>query len=362
VRRKLFAPEMRLIRRIDALRQQVDPTDLALATAVWADQACPLSEPYLGFVRQHHGPGTLRMADFRRDPEGERLRINAWVAETTQQRIRDVLSPSSVDALCRLVLANAVHFKSEWACPFSAACTETADFHLAGGGTVRIPLMTQTVPGARYGAFDGDGQAFDTPVELAADDRKTSCYPDVQGFALLELPYRGGRFAMVVLAPNRADGLEAVERRLDRTTLTTWTATLRPRTVHVRLPRFTAERTYDLSQSLSAMGMPTPFVRPTRAGGADFGGMTESTELENRLYLSRVTHAAGVEVNETGTEAAAATAAVARATASLQARVPFVPEFRADRPFQFWVRETTSGCLLFLGRVTNPVSSGSRGP
>jgi serine protease inhibitor len=211
----------------------------------------------------------------------------------------------------------------------------------------------------RYAAFRGDGTFFDTParVPLGAVDEKT-VYPDERGFTVLELPYKGGEVSMLVLLPRSAGGLEALEKQLTAENLGAWVGKLRQRSVHVYLPKFRVETKYDLGQALQGMGMERAFKDPRAADGAQFDGMSQSQDPSQKLYVSKVLHKAFVEVNEKGTEAAAATAVMMPKAEAAPQSVPFTPTFRADRPFLFLVRDRQSGSVLFLGRVLNPTEKG----
>jgi serine protease inhibitor len=263
--------------------------------------------------------------------------------------------------LTRLVLTNAVYFKGRWADEFDTRQTRPGDFLLAGGGKVRVPLMHRDYLGAaHYAAFRADGTFFDTPARIEEGEQEQSkLYPGEKGFLMLELPYKGQRVSLVVLAPRSADGLASLEKQLTAAHFRAWAAKLQQRPVHMFLPKIKVEAAYDLGEALKALGMVRAFEGPSQPGGADFSGMSASTDPRQQPFISKVLHKALVEVNEKGTEAAAATAVMApKAEARPERRlVPFTPTFRADRPFVFLIRDRQIGSILFLGRVTNPGSS-----
>jgi len=226
---------------------------------------------------------------------------------------------------------------------------------------VRVPTMRRgEMPGVRYAAFRGDGTFFDTPgrVPLGEIDPRT-VYPDERGFTLLEMPYKGGEVSMVLIVPRSADGLAGLEKKLTSANVRTWVGKLRQRAVHVFLPRFKLETKYALEKPLRAMGMARAFEDPRLPNGAQFEGMSASEDPAQRLYVSKVLHKAFVEVNEKGTEAAAAAAVLtARPTEAVPQSVPFTPTFRADRPFVFLIRDVRTGSILFVGRMMNPRQDG----
>ena len=213
-------------------------------------------------------------------------------------------------------------------------------------------MMHKTgLEGARYAAFTADGSPFATPRtisrEQAADT--TALYPGKGGFLVAELPYKGGDLAMLAIVPQDADGLAALEQKLSGEMLQASIGKLEARAVNVELPKFKLETEYQMNDTLKTLGM----ARAFSPDDAQFDGMTTSRDPANRLYIALVVHKAFVEVNEKGTEAAAATG-VAMAAAAMRVSIPFTPTFRADRPFLFAIRDIKSGTLLFLGRLTSP--------
>jgi serine protease inhibitor len=347
-----------LARELNALLPRYEQYELRAANALWGEKTYPFRESYQETLARYYGTGGLFPADFRNDAAGARREINAWVAEQTGDRVQDLIGPDLLGPRTSLVLTNAVYFKGRWAEEFDPGETHPDDFLLAGGGKARVPLMRRASRGAaRYAAFQGDGTFFDTPAEVVEGEKDQSkLYPGEQGFLMLELPYKGHGVSLVLLAPRSADGLASLEKQLTTSHFRAWADQLRQRAVHVFLPRFKLEAAYDLGEALKGMGMEGAFKDPTQPAGADFGGMSASTDPRQQLFLSKVLHKTFLEVNEKGTEAAAATAVmVERPSERPPPRmVPFTPTFRADRPFMFLIRHRQTGSILFLGRVTNP--------
>jgi serine protease inhibitor len=269
----------------------------------------------------------------------------------------DVLRPEDRDRL-RMVLTNAIYFKGEWSQVFPAEQSREEEFLLSGGAAVRVPMMHHShLDSAGYAAFNGNGSMFTTPTEVPADGagRQQPVYPDERGFAVLEMPYKGGNLSMAIVAPRAADGLAAVEKLLTPANLAGWLEELQTRTVNTFVPRFKLESSYEMSSALKSLGMVRAFVDPLLPGGAQFDGICDSQEPRQRLHIGKVLHEARVEVTEKGTEAAAATAVIALPPPKAVARmVPFTPTFRADRPFIFVIRDRISGSILFVGRVVDP--------
>jgi serine protease inhibitor len=234
-----------------------------------------------------------------------------------------------------------------WSERFEERRTKEEDFVLLDGKKVKVAMM-HAVLGERgrgrpasgielpsYAAFTEEGTLLD---EEAPPTRK--------GFAVLEMPYQGADLSMVVLLPHSPDGLPALEKRLTLANLQTWVGKLKKQSAEVFVPRFKLETSYSMKKPLMALGMVRAF------DDAQFDGMSLSKAPGQRLFLSGVLHKAFVEVNEKGTEAAAATAGIVagRGGGSIVNR----PTFRADRPFVFLIRDRKTGTILFLGRLLNP--------
>jgi serpin B len=256
-----------------------------------------------------------RAVDFAHAADSARRTINRWVEDQTRDKIKDLLKPSLITPDTVVVLTSAIYFKGYWAQPFSAQATRDDDFRPAKGDPVRVKMMNQT---ARLPYFEAEA------------------------FQALELPYKDGSLAMVVLLPKQAEGLEAIEASLSVEKLDLWLAGLRPSRVKVSLPRFTSTVEAELKDVLTKLGMPLAFQ-----GAADFSGITGARDFA----ISAVVHKAFVEVEEKGTEAAAATAVVGVRSSAIAAKEIV---FRADHPFLYLIRDTKSGSILFMGRLSRP--------
>ncbi len=294
---------------------------LAVANSLWPQKEYPLLPEYLKQVEAAYD-STITPLDFKNDTEGARRTINDWVARKTQDKIQDLIGANGLDPLTRLVLVNAIYFKGNWAVPFKSAQTAPADFFVIPEAPVQVPLMNQTRR-AFYGEFD-----------------------DCQ---VVKLPYAGNGLSMLVVLPKAKDGLAALEAQLTPERLAGWREALHEQPVCVYLPKFKLTwGATKLNDPLQALGMPDAFNYRT----ADFSGMDGRT---NWLYIGLVLHKAFVEVNEEGTEAAAATAVVMKERAM---RPAAPPEFRADHPFLFLIQEEETGAILFLGRMADPAQGG----
>ena len=300
------------------LSDQLEPAEgkgykLSIANALWGQRGYPFTTDFLSLVNKNYGGG-FRVVDFANDTESSRQTINRWVESKTNDKIKDLLQQGDVTYLTRLVLTNAIYFKGDWAAKFKKEETRTAPFYVRPDQTVEVPMMRQT------GRFS---------------------YAAVAGGQVLEMPYVGSELSMVVLLPK--DGADGLGTELTPVLLDSWLDALSEQAVAISLPRFKLQTRYGLADTLAGMGMPDAFELPP----ADFSGMTGGKDL----YITKVIHQAFIEVNEEGSEAAAATGVVM----GMKSAPVVVNEFKADRPFVFLIRHKATGAILFLGRVANPV-------
>ena len=295
------------------------------ANALWAENTSAFLPGYTSIAHQYYGANATSL-DFAGQPDASRQTINDWVAGNTNNKIQDLLPAGSIDPATRLVITNAVYYKGTWEKQFDANLTSDASFTRPDGTTVTVRMMQRTDEDAVYPYAET---------------------PDLQ---MLSLPYTtasGKGLSMIVLLP-KGNNLSAAEPYLDPANLSALEQAASSRQVKVYLPKFKLESQYSLKDTLSAMGMPTAF-----SGAADFSGMDGAQDL----YISDVYHKAYIEVNEEGTEAAAATGVVMRWAAVAPGSEEPVPVFRADHPFLFLIQDDDTGAILFAGQVTDPTSS-----
>ncbi len=348
-----YADKEKLRAQIRELDAQVDQYELAVANALWGERTYPFDQRFINTINESYDTGGVFPVNFRGNAEAERVRINAWVEKQTRYRIKDLIPQGALDAFTRLVLTNAIYFKGDWSGPFDVKHTQEREFTLADGTPTKAPIMrAPKLSVGRYGAFNADGSFFNTPALIQGRQDPKGLYPAAGGFAVMELPYKGEDLSMVVIAPNDPRGLPAVEKQLTSANVNLWVGQLKKRQTDVYLPKFKLELEYTLGKSganktLQKMGMELAFSRRK----ADFSGMNSSQRIE--LYISLVVHKAFVEVNEEGTEAAAATGVVVTQE-SMPPTYPFTPVFKADRPFVFLIREKSTGSILFMGRMQKP--------
>jgi serpin B len=288
---------------------------LSIVNSLWGQKGWSFLQDYLDLLASNYGAG-MRLVDYRSAAEQARQAINQWVAEQTQDKIKDLIAPGTLDPAATLVLVNAIYFKAGWEYPFSDSMTKKADFTLLDGSQVQAEMMS-----------------FDEANSLG--------YARGDNWQAAALPYQGGSSEMVVLLPD-AGQFEEFEQGLDAGKLEQILAAIETKSVMVSMPKFGFTDEHLLRKSLSGLGMQLAFDDQQ----ADFSGMDGKRDL----VIDEVIHKAFVKVDEKGTEAAAATAVVMRATAMLLPEV----ELRVDRPFIFLIRDIPSGSILFIGRVLNP--------
>lgn len=304
----------RLADRFDQIETQKQ-VSLSVANSLWGQQGHPFTPAFLDLNRKCYHVES-RLVDFAGQAEAVRHEINAWVEQKTNDKIKDLLKPGQLDAMTRLVLCDAIYFKGDWAVKFDPQETRPEPFFVASNRTVTVPMMSRRLKLQSHKFGD---------------------------FTLFTLPYVGGDLSMIVLLPDSRDGLPVVEQQLSAAALGGWLKTLNASPegeTAVWLPKFKLNCRLDLTKDLSAMGMASAFDAT-----ADFSGINGRRDL----FISGVVHQAYVDVNEEGTEAAAATAVTIRATSVIRPRL-----LRVDHPFLFFIVERKTGSLLFLGRVTDP--------
>ena len=293
---------------------------LNVANAVWAQEGHPFRDEYVDVVKVSYG-GQVSLADFVGDPDGSRSEINGWAGRATEGKIEDLIPPDLIDVLTRMVLVNAVYFKAGWLYPFAEAFTATAPFQLLDGTTADVDMMSST-------------QYFD--------------YGSGDGYQVVALPYAGGEMYMAVLLPDEGR-FQEFEEGLDADFLDQALGQVGESYVALDMPRFGFDAAFRLGDALKTMGMSAAFD----PGAADFSGMDGlscAARDKGCLYIGAVVHKAFVSVDESGTEAAAATAVLMQT----ESAKPIPVEVKVDRPFIFVIRDHATGTNLFVGRVVKP--------
>ena len=297
----------------EVLNKPSEEYRLSVANALWSQVGLDFVKKYLETVQAGYGPG-LKLVDFAGKTEQARLTINKWVEERTENKIKELIKPDVLDPLTRLVITNAIYFKGQWEQQFKKELTKDADFTLISKQKVKSPFMNQ------QGSFG---------------------YAEEDGLQALELPYAGGDLSMLIFLPESASDYSRFEKKLDLAMFSGIIGKMRKEAVNVSMPKFRFEAELGLGGTLQRMGMTDAFSEYL----ADFSGISDTF-----LYITAVIHKAFIEVNEEGSEAAAATAVV-MGTKSIG---PQPIQFIADRPFFFAIRDLRTGSILFMGRIQDP--------
>jgi serpin B len=302
---------------------------LSIANSLWFQEGYRFLDDFVRLNKDCYD-SELKSLDFIGRTEEARIAINTWVEEKTNDKIKDLIKPGVLSGLTRLVLCNAIYLKSPWAKQFEESQTKETPFHLTSGKSISVNMMNQT------------------------EDFR---YRDFGTFSALELPYTssGESFgagdpedpSMIIFLPKETEGLAQFEEEFTNSNIERWIHQLRkaPLTeVTVGIPKLKTTSEFELSEIFSAMGMPSAFS----AEEADFSGMTGTKDL----FISAVVHKAFVDVNEKGTEAAAATAVIM--AMGIAPDKPEPKKFIADHPFIFLIRDNQTGSILFIGRISDP--------
>ncbi|RZC05637.1 serpin-ZX-like [Glycine soja] len=295
---------------------------LSFADGVWVEQSLSLLPSFKQLVSADY-KATLASVDFQTKAVEVANEVNSWAEKETNGLVKDLLPPGSVDSSTRLIFANALYFKGAWNEKFDSSITKDYDFHLLDGRSIRVPFMT-----SRKNQFI---RAFD-------------------GFKVLGLPYKQGedkrQFTMYFFLPETKDGLLALAEKLASESgfLERKLPNNKLEVGDFRIPRFKISFGFEASNVLKELGVVLPF---------SVGGLTEMVDsaVGRNLFVSDIFHKSFIEVNEEGTEAAAATAATIQFGCAM---FPTEIDFVADHPFLFLIREDLTGTVLFIGQVLNP--------
>ena len=289
------------------------PFRLHVVNAIWGQTGFDFLPSYLELLAENYGSG-LRILDFQKNPESSRVAINNWVAQQTEQKIKDLIPEGSITDMTRLVLTNAIYFNAAWLNQFDKNSTKPGDFTLKNGSKVSVPMM---------------------------HEQESFNYSSGDGYQVVELPYDGNELSMVILLPDQGK-FDSFEASLTGQSVTGIIQGMKSRTVQLSMPKFTTEQSFGLKSALTSLGMKDAFA----PGLADFSGMDGKKDL----YIQDVVHKAFIAVDEAGTEAAAASGVIVGTTA-----VPSdIVKLDINRPFIYLIHDIQTGTILFLGRVMNP--------
>ncbi len=284
-----------------------------VANSLWGEQSYGIQDSYIDTVKRYFRSEVTKV-DFKNNPGEQRLLINRWVSDKTNDKINDLLGEAAVKSETRIILTNAVYFLGKWKSVFDADDTRPGDFHVTTSMSLPARFMSQT---------------------------KDFKYYEDDSVQVLQLPYEGEEFAMEIFLPKGT--LADIEEKFLEGKSTHWLNNVTTKRVLAQIPRFKAESSLGLVETLSNLGIKNAFID----GVADFSGISNNREL----FISDVVHKTFIEVGEKGTEAAAATAVIMGIRSAMQLNQEKPILFRADKPFVYQIRHLASNTIIFLGRL-----------
>jgi serpin B len=302
-----------LLQHIAALNRP-DETEILTAHSVYAQKDYTFLADYFSLLSLNYY-AEIQNLDFRKDAEGARKAINKRVGEQTKNKISELIAEGTLGDLTRLVLVNAIYYYGLWEKEFKVSDSRQLPFYVHAEQKVTADFMVMS-------------SEFN--------------YLETIQYKLVEIPYKGGGLSMLVYLPAGQQDINGLEKELHAAMYRKSIKSLSKTKIELYFPKFKTTSDFELSDVMKKMGMPHPFSHD-----ADLSGMTGKQDL----MIDKVIHQAFVEVNEKGTEAAAATAVVIR-----EKSAPILPVFRADHPFIFIIKENTYHNILFMGRINNPAS------
>jgi serine protease inhibitor len=301
--------------------QPYSTTLLSYGNGIFAQTGKALQPKFVNLMKTAFDTEPLQV-DFKKEPEKARKEINNWIEERTQKRVTDLLGANSITSNVRLVLANAVFIKGTWAMQFGESATRDQDFHLSEGKTVKAPMM------------------------FASGGARDFKYYKAKGWSAVSMGTSDHAIEFVVLRPDTVNGLSSIEKSLSAETLSTLFKGLQAKKVHLYLPKFSSDQSWNLVESLSKIGIKDAFS----ANQANFRGIDNGND---QLFIGDIAHKAIVKVDEKGFEGAAATAA-AMPAGGMPPKEEEPIEFVVDRPFLYLIKDTPTDAIIFIGTVSNP--------
>ncbi len=288
------------------------------ANAIYAQKDYDFLSEFFELINKNYG-SALKFVDFHKgNREDIRQEINKWVELKTKSKITELIAPNILSEDTRMVLVNAIYFLAEWEKEFNKELTYSDSFYPNNGDPQKVNYMKTT---------------------------DNFMYIQSKGYEAIELPYSGNKFSMMMVLPESKTDFSSFIKSFSYDDFNTITSNFAKKQVEVNIPKYKIETATELQKVLIQMGMPLAF-----SNKADFSGMTGKQDLK----IDKVIHKAFVEVDEKGTEAAAATAVVMiRKTAAVEDMSQKII-FKADRPFLFFIKENNNNTIIFMGSVINP--------
>ncbi|XP_030184581.1 serpin I2 isoform X1 [Lynx canadensis] len=286
-----------------------------LANALYLQEGFTVKEQYLHSNKEFF-QSAIKLVDFQ-DAKASAETISTWVESKTDGKIKNMFSGEEFGPLTRLILVNAVYFKGDWKQKFTKENTQLMNFTKKDGTAVKVPMMKALLR-TKYGCFSESSV----------------------NYQVLELPYKGDEFSLIIILPAEDVNIEEMEKRITAHRILKWFSEMQEEEVEISLPRFKVEQKLDFKEALYSLNITEIF-----SGGCDLSGITDSAEV----FVSQVMQHVFFEINEDGSEAAASTGMNIPVIMSLAQN-----KFTANRPFLFIVKNSPTDSILFMGKVTNP--------
>jgi len=301
----------------EVLNTKNEEYNISTANALWVKENLQLLEAYLNVIRDYYG-GDATEVDYS-NPTQAAMIINQWVENQTNGLIKDLITADAISPLTALILTNAIYFKGIWKTQFDPVNTTNRTFEISTEKSVETPTMN------------------------LIDTEDVFNYTETDDLQILELPYTGDDISMIILLPKDND-LSSTIDAIDSDMFSDWKDSMVETKVDIYLPKFKVETSYTLREHLITMGMNIPFIP-----SADFSGITGGKDL----FISQVIHKAFIDVNEEGTEAAAATAVIM--TYSINEGSSRIV-FDCNHPFIYLIQHKQTGTILFMGSINDPLA------
>lgn len=283
------------------------------ANSLWIQNELSLNKNFLTINKQYFS-SSLHFTDFINESELSRSKINKWVEDNTNKKIKDLIQANTIDNSTRLVLVNALYFKGAWQNKFDKEKNTTENFQVGKNEFIKATFMNRSINSWYY--EDKDAQ-------------------------IVDIPYSDENISLMIIMPKSYKKAKKFEKKLNYEYYINYIQNKERKQIDLSLPKFSIESDYDLNKTLHEMGIKDAF-----SNKADFSGITD----QEKLLISNVIHKANINVDEEGTEATAATAVIMAKMFFMRAEV----KININKPFIYILRNNTDNCIYFMGKIKNP--------
>ncbi|NOQ26293.1 MAG: serpin family protein [Bacteroidales bacterium] len=283
------------------------------ANSLWIQNELSINKNFLNINKQYF-LSSLHFTDFANESEQSRLKINEWVEDNTNKKIKDLLEANTIDNSTRLVLVNALYFKGAWQNKFDKEKNTTENFQLGKNKFIKANFMNRSI---------------------------NSWYYEDKNAQIIDIPYSDENISLMIILPKSYKKIKKIEKKLNYDYYINYIQNKERKQIDLSLPKFSIESNYDLNKTLQEMGIKDAF-----SNKADFSGITD----QEKLFISNVIHKANIAVDEEGTEATAATAVIMAKMFFISAEV----KININRPFIYILRNNANNCIYFMGEIKNP--------